>query len=159
MYIIWVIWLFLKLSAYVIPSIKPPQRYQIYTGGATIQIRNPDEYLSMDIKNINLGLKPTRTPQGMTGTNTDIIDTKNLPTAASAPVMTNQPVIQRQEPVNPNSVTEQAEKDDDACCPENITKKELIIEILTWTAVIIFLPVWCLGMYISHSSKKPKRRQ
>ena len=113
----------------------------------------------MDIKNINLGLKPTRMPQGMTGTNTDIINTKNLPTAASAPVMTNQPVIQRQEPVNPNSVTEQAENDDDACFPENMTKKELIIEILTWTAVIIFLPVWCLGMYISHSSKKPKRRQ
>ena len=130
-----------------------------YTGGATIRIRNPDEYLSMDIKSINLGLKPTQMPQGMNGTDTDIIDTKNLTTMDSAPVMTNQPVIQRQEPVNPNSVTEQAEKDDDACCPENMTKKELIIEILTWTAVIIFLPVWCLCMYISHSSKKAKRRQ
>ena len=120
-----------------------------YTDGATIQIST---------KNINFGPKLTRTPNEMSGTNNmDFIATKNLSTDILAPVITKEPVIPKQEPVNPN-VTEPAE-DDDACCPENMTKGQLIIEILTWTMAIVMCPVWLLCAYMANSVEKAKKKR
>ena len=109
----------------------------------------------MDMKNINFGPKSTRTPNGTIQTKN--ICTKNLSPNISAPVITEEPVIPKQEPVNPN-VTEPAE-DDDACCPENMTKGQLIIEVLTWTMVIVMCPVWLLCACMANSAAKAKRKR
>ena len=118
-------------------------------------MRSSDEYLSMDMKNINFGPKSTRTPSRIIGTNN--MDTKNMPTEISASVITEEPVIPKQEPVNPN-VTEPAE-DDDACCPENMTKGQLIIEVLTWAMAIVMCPLWLLCLCMANSSAKAKRKR
>ena len=109
----------------------------------------------MDMKNINFGPKSTRTPSRIIGTNN--MDTKNMPTEISASVITEEPVIPKQEPVNPN-VTEPAE-DDDACCPENMTKGQLIMEILTWTMAIVMCPVWLLCACMANSAEKAKKKR
>ena len=112
------------------------------------------------MKNINFGSKSTRTPSWTIGTNNmEFIDTKNLSTDTGilAPVITKEPVIPKQEPVNPN-VTEPAE-DDDACCPENMTKGQLIMEILTWTMAIVMCPVWLLCACMANSAEKAKKKR
>ena len=135
-----------------------PRKDIKYIDGATIKIQSSDEYLSMDMKNINFGSKSTRTPNGTIGTNNmEFIDTKNLSTDILAPVITKEPVIPKQEPVNPN-VTEPAE-DDDACCPENMTKGQLIMEILTWTMAIVMCPVWLLCACMANSAAKAKKKR
>ena len=112
----------------------------------------------MDMKNINFDPKSTRTPNGMFGTkNMDFSDTKNMSTDISAPVITEEPVIPKQEPVNPN-VTEPAE-DDDVCCPENLTKGQLIMEVLTWTMAIVMCPVWLLCACMANSVAKAKKKR
>ena len=112
----------------------------------------------MDMKNINFGSKSTRTPNWTIGANNmDFIDTKNLSTEISAPVITEEPAIPKQEPVNPN-VSEPV-VDDDACCPENMTKGQLIMEILTWTMVIVMCPVWLLCACMANSAAKAKRKR
>ena len=81
---------------------------------------------------------------------------------ASAPIITEEPLPCKQEPVNPNLITEPTEEDDDDLCPKNMTKKQCCIHSTVFTlqliACLIIFPLYAIFMYLKKGGTSRQKR-
>ena len=87
---------------------------------------------------------------------------------ASAPIISEEPLPDKQEQVNPNLITEPTEEDDDDLCSKNMTRKECCIHSTVFTlqliACLIIFPLYAIFMYLkkggtSRQARDERRRE